>query len=166
MELDWITPQQVAEKWVIIDRRVQALCANCQIAGAVRLGRGWLIPKSTPKPPDGRAKNGRAKHILSFKDALPVNCFGVYRKCERRVCALIVQIAGTGCPKCKKLHEMAMEATHDLGIVCNIEKVEKVVEIAKLGVTMTPALLVDGKILLAGSVPTTEKVKELLQPFA
>lgn len=59
MELDWITPQQAAEQWGITDRRVQALCANGQVEGAVRLGRGWLIPKSTLKPPDGRAKNGR-----------------------------------------------------------------------------------------------------------
>jgi excisionase family DNA binding protein len=59
MELDWITPQQAAEKWGITDRRVQALCSNGKIDGAVRLGRGWLIPKDTPKPLDGRTKNGR-----------------------------------------------------------------------------------------------------------
>ena len=59
MELDWITPQQAAELWSISDRRVQALCVNGQVNGAVRLGRGWLIPKNTQKPPDGRAKNGR-----------------------------------------------------------------------------------------------------------
>ena len=56
MELDWITPQQAAEQWGISDRRVQALCVKGQIDGAVRLGRGWLIPKNTPKPPDGRTK--------------------------------------------------------------------------------------------------------------
>jgi excisionase family DNA binding protein len=56
MELDWITPQQAADQWGITDRRVQALCVNGQIDGAVRLGRGWLIPKNTPKPPDGRTK--------------------------------------------------------------------------------------------------------------
>jgi excisionase family DNA binding protein len=57
MELNWITPQQAAEKWSISDRRVQALCANGQVDGAVRLGRGWLIPKNTLKPVDGRMKN-------------------------------------------------------------------------------------------------------------
>jgi excisionase family DNA binding protein len=57
MELDWITPQQAAERWGITDRRVQFLCTNGQIDGAVRLGRGWLIPKSSSKPADGRKKN-------------------------------------------------------------------------------------------------------------
>ena len=61
MKLDWITPQQAAELWGITDRRVQALCANGQIEGAVRLGRGWLIPKGTPKPADGRTKAAKAE---------------------------------------------------------------------------------------------------------
>ena len=59
MEFDWITPQDAAEKWGITDRRVQALCANGQIEGIIRLKRGWLIPKDTPKPIDGRRRNGR-----------------------------------------------------------------------------------------------------------
>jgi len=63
MELDWITPQQAAEQWGITDRRVQALCVNGQIKGAVRLGRGWLIPKNTPKPLDGRTKAAKLTKI-------------------------------------------------------------------------------------------------------
>jgi len=59
MDIDWITPQQAAEKWGITDRRVQEFCAKGRIDGAVRLGRGWLIPKNAPRPKDGRAKNGR-----------------------------------------------------------------------------------------------------------
>ena len=77
---------------------------------------------------------------------------------------MIVQIAGTGCAKCNKLHEMAVEATRDLGIACDVVKVEKIRDIAKLGVMTTPALLVDGKILVAGNVPTMEKMKEILRP--
>jgi protein-disulfide isomerase len=61
---------------------------------------------------------------------------------------------------------MALEATRDLGIKCDVVKVEKVVEIAKLGVTKTPALLVDGKILVTGNLPDMEKLKEILQPYA
>ncbi|MCL2768001.1 MAG: helix-turn-helix domain-containing protein [Synergistaceae bacterium] len=56
MKLDWITPQQAAVKWGISDRRIQTLCSNGQVDGAVRLGRGWLIPKDIPRPIDGRTK--------------------------------------------------------------------------------------------------------------
>ena len=59
MDFDWVTPQEIAEKWGITDRRVQVLCANGQVVGAIRLKRGWLIPKDIPKPPDGRRNNGR-----------------------------------------------------------------------------------------------------------
>ncbi len=59
MELEWISAGEAAEKWSITTRRVQALCVNGQIDGVKRLGRAWLIPKDAPKPPDGRAKNGR-----------------------------------------------------------------------------------------------------------
>ena len=59
MDFDWITPQEAAEQWGITDRRVQALCANGQVEGVIRLKRGWLIPKDALKPADGRAKNGR-----------------------------------------------------------------------------------------------------------
>ena len=59
MELDWITTQQAAEKWGLGDRRVQTMCANGEIGGAIKLGRVWLIPKDAPKPLDGRVKNGR-----------------------------------------------------------------------------------------------------------
>jgi len=59
MELDWITPKQAAGKWGISERRVQALCANGQIDGVVKLGLVWLIPRTAPKPKDGRKQNGR-----------------------------------------------------------------------------------------------------------
>jgi len=59
MELEWISPQQAADKWGVSARRVQALCINGQIDGVQRMGRVWLIPKNAPKPADGRVKNGR-----------------------------------------------------------------------------------------------------------
>ena len=59
MDFNWITAQDAAEAWGISDRRVQILCANGKVEGVIRLKRGWLIPKGTPKPADGRARNGR-----------------------------------------------------------------------------------------------------------
>ena len=59
MEFNWITPQEAAEKWGITERRVQALCKNGQVGGVIRIKKAWLIPKDTPKPIDGRCRNGR-----------------------------------------------------------------------------------------------------------
>ena len=56
MELDWITPQQAAERWGITERQVQSLCLKGRVTGTIRLGRAWLIPKDSSKPVDGRTK--------------------------------------------------------------------------------------------------------------
>ena len=61
MEMEWLTPEEAGEAWGIKTRRVQTLCSNGRIIGAVRKGRVWLIPKNTPKPMDGRTK--AAKNI-------------------------------------------------------------------------------------------------------
>ena len=55
--MDYITPKEAATQWGISQRRVETLCADGRIEGVERLGgRMWLIPKSTPKPIDGRTK--------------------------------------------------------------------------------------------------------------
>ena len=73
-----------------------------------------------------------------------------------------IQILGTGCPKCKKLAENAEAAAKDLGIQYEIEKITDINEIMKFGVMVTPALVVDGQVKVAGKVPSVEEAKSLL----
>ena len=73
-----------------------------------------------------------------------------------------IQILGTGCPKCKKLAELAEQAAGELGLSYELEKVTEIPKIIAFGVVTTPGLAVDGKVLAAGSLPSYEKVKELL----
>ena len=73
-----------------------------------------------------------------------------------------IQILGTGCPKCKKLTEVAEEAANSLGIEYELEKVTEIQKIMAFGVMMTPALVVDGQVKVAGKVPSTEEIKTLL----
>ena len=49
-----MTAKEAAEKWAITARRVQVLCAQGKIPGAVRFGVTWAIPKDAVKPKDGR----------------------------------------------------------------------------------------------------------------
>jgi hypothetical protein len=51
---EYITAQQVAEKWNISDRRVRVLCHEGKISGAVKDGKFYKIPADAAKPSDGR----------------------------------------------------------------------------------------------------------------
>ena len=73
-----------------------------------------------------------------------------------------IQVLGTGCAKCKTLAANAEKAVQELGSDASIEKVEDVREIMKFGVMSTPALVVDGKVMTAGKVPTPDQIKKLL----
>ena len=74
-----------------------------------------------------------------------------------------IQVLGTGCPKCKKLAENAEAAAKEMGIEYQLEKVTKINDIMKMGVMVTPALVIDGKVIVAGKVPSTEQLKESLK---
>lgn len=54
--MDYMTTKKAAEKWAITTRRVQVLCAQGKIPGAVRFGITWAIPKDAVRPKDGRYK--------------------------------------------------------------------------------------------------------------
>ena len=73
-----------------------------------------------------------------------------------------IQILGTGCPKCKLLTANAEAAVKALGIEAKVEKVEKITEIMKFNVMMTPALVVDGQVKSAGKVLGAEDIKKML----
>lgn len=74
-----------------------------------------------------------------------------------------IQVLGTGCPKCKTLTANAEAAVKALGVEATVEKVEKIAEIMKFGVMMTPALVVDGQVKSAGKVLSTEEIGKLLE---
>lgn len=54
--MDYFTAKEAAEKWGISQRRVQLLCEQGRVAGAVRLGWAWAIPKESDKPADARTR--------------------------------------------------------------------------------------------------------------
>ena len=73
-----------------------------------------------------------------------------------------IEVLGPGCPKCRKTAENAEKAVNQLGVEADVVKVEKLDEIAKYGVVITPALVVDGELKVTGRVPSVEDVKDLL----
>lgn len=74
-----------------------------------------------------------------------------------------IQVLGTGCPKCRQLHDNAKKAANQLQILYTIEKVTDLQKIMMMGVMSTPALAVDGKVVVSGRVPDVEAIKVMLQ---
>ncbi len=73
-----------------------------------------------------------------------------------------IQILGTGCPKCKLLTANAEQAVKELGLEAVVEKVDKIQDIIKFGVMITPALAVDGQVKSAGKVLRADDIKKFL----
>ncbi len=74
-----------------------------------------------------------------------------------------IEILGTGCSKCKTLFEVTKEAVAKSGKFAQIEKIEDPVEIMNRGVMSTPALMIDGKVIMSGRVPSVQEVQEFLK---
>jgi len=74
-----------------------------------------------------------------------------------------LEILGTGCPKCKKLYAVVDTAAKATGVAYTIEKVEDLARIMEYGVMMTPALVVDGKVVASGKLLTPNEVTSFIQ---
>jgi len=74
-----------------------------------------------------------------------------------------IQILGTGCPKCKALTAATEQAAQSLGLTYSLEKVTDIKKIMAFDVMATPALVIDGKVRVAGKIPTPEELQKLLQ---
>lgn len=73
-----------------------------------------------------------------------------------------IKILGTGCPKCKSLERLTREAVSETGIDADISKVEDIMDIMNYGVVSTPALVIDGKVVLYGRLPSSSEIKTFL----
>lgn len=70
-------------------------------------------------------------------------------------------VAGPGCARCQATEKNVFNAAAELNLDADITHVTDVMEFAKLGVFLTPAVVVDGKVVVAGRVPTVGELKKI-----
>ena len=75
---------------------------------------------------------------------------------------MILEVLGTGCTKCKLLHEAVLKAVAESGVQADVRKIEDIAAILDRGVMSTPALVKDGKVLVAGKVPSPKEIASWL----
>jgi small redox-active disulfide protein 2 len=74
-----------------------------------------------------------------------------------------LEILGSGCANCQKLMALTEAAVRDLGIQdAELVKVEDFPKIMAYGVMSTPALAIDGKLVMSGKVPSKAEVSSLI----
>lgn len=74
-----------------------------------------------------------------------------------------IEILGTGCAKCNKTKEIVEKAVSETRIDAEVVKVEDFDSILAYGVMITPAVVVDGDVKIAGRVPGVEDVKKWIK---
>ena len=77
-----------------------------------------------------------------------------------------IEVLGTGCAKCKKLHQLVEKVVADTGASAEVTKVEKIEDIMNYGVAFTPALVIDGTVKAAGGIPKAAQIETWIKEGA
>lgn len=79
---------------------------------------------------------------------------------------MIIEIFGSGCPKCQQLEKNTKKAVGELELKdVKIEHIYDVEKIIEMGIMMTPAMAIDKKIVVAGKIPSVEEIKEIIKQY-
>ena len=73
-----------------------------------------------------------------------------------------VKILGTGCANCKKTVALIDQVAKAKGVAITLSKVEELRDIMAYGVMSTPGVVIDGKVVHAGGVPSRDKIEQWL----
>ncbi len=74
-----------------------------------------------------------------------------------------IEIFGSGCPRCKQTEKIMKMAVEEMGSDAIVEKVTDMMVIIEKGIVSTPAVAVDGKIVLSGKIPSLDEAKRLIK---
>ncbi len=76
------------------------------------------------------------------------------------------QVIGSGCHKCLELEKRVKEAVTKLSLKAEVEHIYDISRMMELGVVSTPALIMDGTVILSGMLPTVEYLITLIKSKA
>ena len=74
----------------------------------------------------------------------------------------VIEVLGTGCPKCDQLMKNAEQAVAQLERSDSVEKVDDIVKILDFAPNALPALAIDGQVVCAGGLPSVAEVCTIL----
>jgi small redox-active disulfide protein 2 len=69
-----------------------------------------------------------------------------------------IKILGSGCANCKRLEALTRKVVEEKGVQAEIEKVTEYPEIMKWNILSTPGLVIDGKVVSYGRIPSEQEI--------
>ena len=69
-----------------------------------------------------------------------------------------IKVLGVGCPKCKRLEQIARQAASEAGVEATFTKVTQIKDIMAYPITGTPALVIDEQVVCSGRIPQKQEV--------
>ena len=76
---------------------------------------------------------------------------------------LEIKVLGAGCVLCNSLENDVMEVLSEMNLTADLEHVRDVEEIAKYNVKGTPALIINGKVICSGRIPSKNIIRKSLE---
>ena len=73
-----------------------------------------------------------------------------------------IKVLGPGCPKCKSLEKLVQKTVQEMQLDATITKVEDIMEIMQYNIIATPALVINGKVVLKGVLPSKVQLQTIL----
>ncbi|MBP9229696.1 MAG: TM0996/MTH895 family glutaredoxin-like protein [Candidatus Accumulibacter sp.] len=73
-----------------------------------------------------------------------------------------IKVLGTGCAKCKNTIALIQQVAEATGVAVDIQKIEELRDITNYGVMSTPAVVLDGKVVHTGGIPSRDKIEQWL----
>jgi len=70
-----------------------------------------------------------------------------------------IKVLGTGCSRCRATVALIEEVARAKGVAIDLAKVEDVKDIVSYGVLSTPGIVIDGKVVHAGGIPSRDKIE-------
>ncbi|HEX6851666.1 MAG TPA: thioredoxin family protein [Candidatus Polarisedimenticolaceae bacterium] len=74
----------------------------------------------------------------------------------------VIEVLGPGCPRCFETHRVVQHVVEEAALDAVVRKVDSIDRMVELGVLSTPALVVDGTVVLSGRIPKADEVRRLL----
>ena len=85
---------------------------------------------------------------------------------EEKPAGLVIKVLGQGCNSCRELTQRIMDIMSELNLAADLEHVTDIKEIARYRVMGSPGLIINGKVMAVGSVPSKKKLIEWLKQAA